>query len=52
MKKNITKAQFDAILFCMAQRAIQENKQKDFIEYMQELSKQDENIYKTKSAMP
>lgn len=52
MKKNITKAQFDAILFCMAQRAIQENKQKDFIEYMQELSKQDENICKTKSAMP
>ena len=52
MSKNISKEQFNALIFCMAQRAIQESKQKDFIEYIQELSKQNENICKTKSTMP
>ena len=31
MKKNITKAQFNAVIFCMAQRAIQENKVDEFL---------------------
>ena len=47
MKKNITKEQFNAIIFCMAQRAIQENKQKEFIQYIQEISN-NENIYTKK----
>ena len=45
--KNITKEQFNAIIFCMAQRAIQENKQKEFIQYIQEISN-NENIYTKK----
>lgn len=47
MKKNITKEQFNAVIFCMAQRAIQENKQKEFIQYIQEIGK-NENIYTKK----
>ena len=47
MKKNITKEQFNAVIFCMAQRAIQENKQKEFIQYIQEIGN-NENIYTKK----
>ena len=35
MKKNITKAQFNAIIFCMAQRAIQENKVDEFLKFIE-----------------
>ena len=48
--KNITKEQFNAIIFCMAQRAIQENKQKEFIQYIQEIGN-NENICKEKRKM-
>lgn len=37
MKKNITKAQFNAIIFCMAQRAIQENKIDEFLKFIEKL---------------
>lgn len=37
MKKNITKAQFNAIIFCMAQRAIQENKIVEFLKFIEKL---------------
>lgn len=37
MKKNITKAQFNAIIFCMAQRAIQENKVDEFLKFIEKL---------------
>ena len=37
MKKNITKEQFDAIIFCMAQRAIQENKIDEFLKFIEKL---------------
>ena len=37
MKKNITKAQFNAIIFCMAQRAIQENKVDEFFKFIEKL---------------
>ena len=37
MKKNITKEQFDAIIFCMAQRAIQENKINEFLKFIEKL---------------
>lgn len=37
MKKNITKAQFNAIIFCMAQRAIQENKVDEFVKFIEKL---------------
>ena len=37
MKKNITKAQFSAIIFCMAQRAIQENKIDEFLKFIEKL---------------
>ena len=37
MKKNITKEQFDAIIFCMAQRAIQENKVDEFLKFIEKL---------------
>ena len=49
--KNITKEQFNAVIFCMAQRAIQEGKQKEFIQYIQEIDK-NENISETKNKMP
>lgn len=41
----------NSVLFCMAQRAVQENKQKEFIQYIQEIDK-NENISETKSTMP
>ena len=37
MKKNITKEQFNAIIFCMAQRAIQENKVDEFLKFIEKL---------------
>lgn len=37
MKKNITKTQFNAIIFCMAQRAIQENKVDEFLKFIEKL---------------
>ena len=37
MKKNITKEQFNAVIFCMAQRAIQENKVDDFLKFIEKL---------------
>ena len=37
MKKNITKEQFNAIIFCMAQRAIQENKVDEFSQFIEKL---------------
>ena len=35
--KNITKEQFNAIIFCMAQRAIQENKVDEFLKFIEKL---------------
>ena len=35
--KNITKEQFNAIIFCMAQRAIQENKVDEFLKCIEKL---------------
>ena len=37
MKKNVTKAQFNTIIFCMAQRAIQENKIDEFLKFIEKL---------------
>jgi len=37
MKKNITKEQFNAVIFCMAQRAIQENKVDEFLKFIEKL---------------
>ena len=37
MKKNITKEHFNAIIFCMAQRAIQENKVDEFLKFIEKL---------------
>ena len=37
MSKNISKEQFNALIFCMAQRAIQEGKQAEFVKYLQGL---------------
>ena len=37
MKKNITKEQFNAVIFCMAQRAIQENKIDEFLKFSEKL---------------
>ena len=35
--KNITKEQFNAIIFCMAQRTIQENKIDEFLKFIEKL---------------
>lgn len=37
MKNNITKEHFNALIFCMAQRAIQEGKMDEFIKFIKEL---------------
>ena len=37
MKKNITKEQFNAVIFCMAHRAIQENKVDEFLKFIEKL---------------
>ena len=37
MKKNTTKEQFNAVIFCMAQRAIQENKVDEFLKFIEKL---------------
>ena len=37
MKKNITKEQFNAVIFCMAQRAIEENKVDEFLKFIEKL---------------
>ena len=41
----------NSVLFCMAHRAVQEGKQKEFIQYIQEIDK-NENISETKNKMP
>ena len=35
--KNITKEQFNAVIFSMAQRAIQENKVDEFLKFIEKL---------------
>ena len=35
--KNITKEQFNAVIFCMAQRAILENKIDEFLKFIEKL---------------
>ena len=49
MKNNITKSQFNALIFCMSQRAIQEGKVEECIKLLKELEeKKSEDICKTK----